>query len=201
MTKKRPTPREMPVGVGFGASHSGMYRATLRLLKDVARAEAEAKEEVAALRTKHNIAAEYRPTPDVELYSAAVQVFAAMTIEASIDLYAVVRFGEDNVRKGFSRGPTWKRLKEFLEAATGAELDDNAEILTAVRNIFAARNAIVHPKSDETRYDDSGRPIQEKPEKFFPGLDGDSARDAVERMNSFYVLIRTADPEAWIMMP
>ena len=119
MTTKWPLPRTIPKGVGFGSSHAELFRATQQFLRDVERAEHEGREEADAIQKKFGIPAPYRPTVHVERYSVAVQVFAAMTLEAVIDMYAVVRFGEDEVRSTWTRSkkPLVTKFGEMLEAA------------------------------------------------------------------------------------
>jgi hypothetical protein len=194
MAKTPLMPRSVPIGVGFGSRHSSIYMATRTLLEDVQRAEQEAFENVEETRRILKVDAVYRPTIKVQTYSAAVQVFAAMTAEAAIDMYAVMRFGEANIRNRFSPGGIVRRLKQLLQAGTGADLDDHAEILVLLRRLVEARNALVHPKSDEVLYSDSGEQLTHSVEPFFPGVDGDAARDAFRNLNEFYRIINTLDP-------
>src|SRR5260221_10994693 len=79
-------------GRAFAAVPDEYNRATRRFLSDLRRSEDAYREEVVAQRSKLGVPAENRDTPDVERYSLALQIFAAMTVEAGIRYYAVVRF-------------------------------------------------------------------------------------------------------------
>jgi hypothetical protein len=197
VAKQPPPARDVPINVGFAIPYADLYHATRRLLADVARAEDDAKENIAEIRQELGIAAECSPTPVVELYVAAVQVFAAMTLEAAIDLYAILRFGEMNARAHFRQKPIWKRLQTLLTAATGIRPEDDAVILGIVRSIFEARNALVHPKSIETEYDREGRPTSSQTMELFPWLDGDMARSTVLDLDRFFDEICRVDPKVF----
>ncbi len=196
-TKELPKPRAVPIGVSFGSYHGALFRAVREFLADVKRAEQEAHEEVGRIRERLGIPAEYQPDVHVERYSMVVQVLIATTIEATIDMYAVVRFGEDAARK------TWKgnhkkgiagKLGEMLHAATGVQLNGNAELLEIVRRIYRRRNAFVHPKSDETMFE-GGNPVRTRLENVFPGHDGDDARASYADLLRFFKLLHEIDPE------
>lgn len=197
MTPQWPTPRAVPKGISFGSYHSPLFRATREFMKDVERAEQEVRDEVVRLRERLSMPAEFRPDIHVERYSMAVQVLAAMTIEAAVDIYAVVRFGEVAARS------TWKRyhprgiagkLVEMLQAATGASPEAAAEILQIVDRIAKARNAFVHPKSDETLYDNQGNPLRTRQEHLLPMTDGTAARDTYDDLLRFFELLHELDP-------
>src|SRR6266540_3112109 len=128
-TKPWPSPRPIPTGVSFGTYHEALFRAVREFLADVKRAEREAHEEVENIRKKLGIPAVYQPDIHVERYSMAVQVLVAMTMEGAIDMYGVVKFGEEDARKTWkwfhNKGPGGK-LQEMIKAAKGIDLDDDA---------------------------------------------------------------------------
>ena len=96
MTVEDLHPRDEHVGRTFTAPHDELYRAMRGFLNDLKGAEETYRKEVAQIRAKLQIPVQYTETPDVERYSLAVQVFAAMTIEAAISFYAVLRFGGEH---------------------------------------------------------------------------------------------------------
>jgi hypothetical protein len=148
--------RDEHVGRTFTAPHNELYRAMHGFLKDLAEAEESYRQEVAEIRSKLRIAAEYSETPDVERYSLAIQVFAAMIIEAAISFYAVLRFGGEKHDDHFRWGSADKRLRAALRHA-GADLQDDAEILRLVRSVMDGRHTIVHPFSAEFLGDEQAR--------------------------------------------
>jgi len=202
-TKPWPSPRPIPTGVSFGTYHEALFRAVREFLADVKRAEREAHEEVENIRKKLGIPAVYQPDIHVERYSMAVQVLVAMTLEGAIDLYGVVKFGEGDDCKTWkwfhNKGPGGK-LQEMIKAAKGIDLDDDAEILQIVKKVFKARNAFVHPKSDETVFDDAGNPLRVRTEHLFPGQDGNHARAAYEDLSRFLRLLHDIDPDVGVFI-
>lgn len=194
MTKAKLPPRKLPIGVGFSSTHSSLFTATRRLLNDVELAEEAGRRDVEEIRRKFSIDAQYSPTLDVELYAMAVAVFAAMTIEAAIDLYRVTRFGSQHPRSRQLREPMWKYLGNLLRDATGKHVDDDELLLAIVRRTFETRNALVHPVSSEIHYDTKGRPIAPQEDDGFPELDGNDARRIVADLEAFFNEMTRLDP-------
>jgi hypothetical protein len=188
----------MPIGVSFGSYVSSLCRATYEYVKDVEWAEKEAVEEVARMREKLNISTKYVPDAHVERHSMTVQIYVALSLEAAIDMYAVVKFSEGVARRTWKRNPrggTAAKLKEMLEAGTGVILEPDAEILTLVRRVFDTRNAFVHPKGDEISQEDERNGVRSRKELVFPAHDGDAARAAFADLRRFFELIHKLDPE------
>jgi hypothetical protein len=197
-----PIPREVPRGISFGTYQEQLFRATREFVADVKRAEKEARDEAVQIRAKLGIPAEYRPDVHVERYSMAVQVFAALTAEATIDMYAVVRFGEEAVRKTWKRnqrGGMAGKLGEMLQAA-GVSRESSAELLQVTSRIFKARNAFVHPKSDETVFDEKGNPVRTRGENVFPEVDEKAAQASYDDLLRFFKLLHQLQPDLGAMI-
>src|SRR5437660_3887337 len=141
MTVENLHPRDEHVGRTFTAPHDDLYRAMRGFLNDLEGAEETYRKEVVAIRKKLQVAAEYTETPDVERYSLAIQVFAAMTIEAAISFYAVLRFGGEKHDDHFRWGSADKRLAAALRHV-GITFPDDAQILSVVRSVMDARHSI-----------------------------------------------------------
>lgn len=190
MTVENLNPRDEHVGRTFTAPHDELYRAMRGFLKDLERAEETYREEVIAIREKLKILAEYTETPDVERYSLAIQILAAMTIEAAISFYAVLQFGGENHDDYFRRGSADKRLRTALSYA-GVNLEDDAEILRVVRKVRDARNGIVHPFSAE--FLGTEQATIQVPHRPFPDVSATAARSAIEHVDRFFELLRQLD--------
>src|SRR5258705_97075 len=118
-TRQLPAPRPMPIGVSFGSYVNSLCRATYEYLKDVGRAEKDAEEEVVRIREKLNISTKYVPDAHVERHAMTVQIYVALSLEAAIDMYAVVKFSEGVARRTWKRNPRGgiaAKVKEMLEA-------------------------------------------------------------------------------------
>ena len=190
MTVENLNPRNEHVGRTLTAPHDELYRAMRGFLKDLERAEESYREEVIAIRKKLQVPAEYTETPDVERYSLAIQVFAAMTIEAAISFYAVLRFGGENHDDHFRWGSADNRLRTALSYA-GVAFEDDAEILRLVRAVMDARHTIVHPFSAEFRGTEQAT-IQ-VPHRPVPDVSAAAARSAIEDVDRFFQLLRQLD--------
>lgn len=178
-------------GRDLSVPHEVLYRAMRRFLADLAGAEEAYRQEVAAIRDKFRIAAEYRETVDVQRYSLAIQVFAAITVEAAISFYAVLRFGGRSHDQHFRWDRADKRLQKAMGQG-GISLNDDAEILRAVRGVMEARHGIVHPFSVEYLGAEGG--TIEQPNRPGPDETAAAARQAVADVDRFFALLRDADP-------
>src|SRR5260221_3048498 len=101
------------------------------------------REEVVPHRSKMGVTANYRDTPDVERHSLAIHIFPAMTVEAGISYYAVMRFGGELHRDHFRSGSAVGRLKRALTHAVISYQDD-AELFFVIARRKAARDFIIH---------------------------------------------------------
>ena len=152
--RPEPTPRPIPRIGGFGGPHVELHDHALRLRRELTSAEERLREELAAADTP-------MPTPasiwDVKLYSTAVTVFCAMAVEAAINSYGLMRFSEETFESYFRyMNPTERRLRRLLERGCGAKLTKSDPLLVATKQLFARRNAIVHPQGSEATVDKEG---------------------------------------------
>jgi len=92
----------------------------------------------------------------VRCYSRAVQVFAAMVVEATLNIYGLFRFGEEM----FERKTRWVRMTEkvkfvlaWLPDACAPEIE---AIVSIVDRLALRRNALVHPRAELYLVDDTG---------------------------------------------
>jgi hypothetical protein len=184
------------VGRAFAAPQDDLNRAMRRFLRDMKQAEDEYRTEVAAQRETLKVPAEYSDTPDVERYSLAVQIFAAMTIEAGISFYAVMRFGGDPHDDHFRWGSMETRLKEALRHAHIEIADDN-EIIEVLHRRKVARDRIVHPFSAE--YDEPTS-SDRKPDRAWPDCSAAEAHRAVADVDRFFALLRDLDASTSFML-
>lgn len=190
MTVESLKPRDEHVGRTFTAPHDELHRAMRGFLKDLQGAEEAYREEVIAMRKKLQVPAEYTETPEVERYSLAIQVFAAMTIEAAISFYAVLRFGGENHDEHFRWGSADKRLRMAF-SHSGVALEDDTEILRIVREVMGARHQIVHPFSAE--FLGTEQATIQVPHRPFPDVSAAAARSAVGHVDRFFELLRQLD--------
>ena len=83
-----------------------------------------------------------------QMYSRAVQVFAALTVEAFVNEYGYLRLGETDFEKLFKRQiPIAVKLTTILREVLGT-FDENAEIVNVVRSLATRRNRLVHPRPE-----------------------------------------------------
>jgi hypothetical protein len=191
MTPSDLHPRHDHVGRELSIPHEGLYRATRLFLEDLQSAEDSYRQEVLAIREKLGVPAVYRETDHVQRFSMAVQVFAAMTMEAVISFYAVLRFGGEKHDEHFRWDPALKRLQKALKHA-GVQLDDEAEILELVRSVMEGRHRIVHAFTVE--YSGSEQATIQQPDRQGPDETAAAARRAMEGLDRFLALLREVDP-------
>ena len=187
MTVEDLHPRDEHVGRTFTAPHDELYRAMRGFLNDLKGAEETYRKEVAQIRAKLQIPVQYTETPDVERYSLAVQVFAAMTIEAAISFYAVLRFGGEHHDEHFRWGSPDNGGMENVTATS----QNDAEILRVLRTVMDARNAIVHPFSAE--FKGTEQATIQVPHRPFPDVSAAAARNAIRHVERFFELLRELD--------
>ena len=184
-------PRHNHVGRELSIPHEGLYRATRRFLEDLQSAEELYRQEVLAIRERLGVAATYVETEHVQRYSLAVQVFAAMTMEAAISFYAVLRFGGEKHDEHFRWDKAHKRLQKAFKHAR-IRLDDDAEILEVVRSVMEGRHRIVHPFTVE--YLGPEQATIQQPDRPGPDESAAAARRAMAALERFLVLMRELDP-------
>lgn len=124
---------------------------------------------------------------EAQMYSRAVQVFAAMAVEAALNCYGLWHFGEDEFERFFGRMPTEQKLRELVELTQGVKLNASSEIVSVVNSLMAKRNAHVHSRAEESFPDAHGvfQPTTRLPQ---PARGDDAAIKAAEQVNRFFEL-------------
>lgn len=191
MTKELPPSRTEHVGRQLSAAHHEYDWSMRAFLADLGRAEKWQVENIAELRAKLGVAAEYSETRDIERFSLAVQVFAAIAIESAISFYAVLRFGGEHHDDHFRWPPAVERLRKALP---GVEENGTvvAELCELVERVMKNRHRIMHPVVPE--YSGPDVPTLQQPDRPFPNTSAAAAREAAAEVDRFYSLMRDADP-------
>ncbi len=154
-----PKPREMPTPGGFSLPHRELYDDTQRLLGQMRNAIRAAEERSATLRASGDEIRAQLALDDLEaqMYSRAIQVFAAMAAEAALNAYGLMWFGETDFERHFRwKNPVEKKLKALMRAVLGRELSSDDEIVRLLESLRRKRNAHVHPQAEESAFDAEG---------------------------------------------
>ena len=84
-----------------------------------------------------------------DLLQDSVKIFSAMTVEAFLNFYGVVRLGQDAFESDFERlGPVAK-LRKLIEVCDNVTLSDHEPIVQTLSRIAKRRNRLVHPRTSE----------------------------------------------------
>jgi hypothetical protein len=132
----------------------------------------------------------------VQLYSRAVQVFAAMSVEAALNTYGLVRFGNEQFDEYESKpkGPR-RKLIDFLDHSFARKPGKTDPITLAVERLTVRRNALVHQKSDESTLDEQQRfTFTSGPNK--PDVSVEAANESFDDMELFFQDFPSRDPQA-----
>ena len=124
---------------------------------------------------------------DTHMHAEAAIMFAALSIEAFLNLYGVMRFEEDFYERQFERLGPRAKVAAIVVACLSRVLDDSDELLQIVGRIASARNDLAHPKAREIR---DGRVLSEPPPPY------ERARQAVADAERFFALFVGLDPDA-----
>jgi hypothetical protein len=195
-TTPRPPRRPVPIGASFGAPYSELNEATMRLGRKLAAAEEEGREYAAELREKLDVEHDGH-IYDIDLFSMTIQVFAAMTVEAALNEYAVVRFGQ-HYYEAQSKRPARKRYADlFADLGQDALYREGSECMD---RLFSRRNRLVHPATGEYHYEADGSPKPDNPPSTYVPTTGGAARDAIRDMNRLLAIMRELDPEVMLFL-
>ena len=125
--------------------------------------------------------------------ATAVEIYAAMSVEAFLNFYGVVRLGEAVFRDNLQRVGVTEKLTLLLAMCDGVELERDSELWRTVRGLFDRRNALVHPKARELAgYSEDGTAPPTPPPAPFPVQ---RATAAYRQMRAFYRLLPEYAPE------
>jgi len=133
-----------------------------------------------------------------ETYALAVQVFAGMTVEAVLNTYGLVRFGEEQFRRFFRpKGPV-QRLKMMMEYGPGIRLTNDDDLVRTLSSLINKRNPIVHMQSDEEIFDTAGRIVRAVPTPVDELAGAEAAVAEMEDfLNRFAAFVGEHDLESW----
>jgi hypothetical protein len=81
--------------------------------------------------------------------SDSVRVFSAMSVEAYLNLYGVMRFGEAQYKAFERKASTPKKLALILKTCDGVDVNSYPALRDAVEFLKTQRDSLVHPKANE----------------------------------------------------
>lgn len=153
----------------------------------------------AAWRSQYGKAFEVKRSPvpreavdalnEIHLLADSTVVFAAMAVEAFLNVYGVVRLGEAFYSRNYERLGIGPKLAALIGTCCSTLITPEDEISQVVSRLFESRNALVHPKTREVkpRGRRRSRPRIQRPT--------DRARSAVKDMERFIELFRAFDTD------
>jgi hypothetical protein len=116
-----------------------------------------------------------------------------MAVEGFLNYYGVVRMGEAEFARNFERLGLAAKLRALLLFCDSIRIADDDPLLTAVSNLTQYRNALVHPKTKETKSNIGS--LRDGP------LIPEAAQDAVAAMDAFFKEFEVAVPKAKHLIP
>lgn len=145
------SPRELPNTGGFSLPHMDLYQHVLRLRQELAIAQGEREQEVTESPDRFP-AANWK----VKCYASAVTIFSAMTVEAMLNAYGLLRFGEAEFERVYARLGPRRKLRELVADGCNVNLVDEDPLVQALLALVHRRNELVHPRAYETIIDEKG---------------------------------------------
>ena len=124
---------------------------------------------------------------DTHMHAEAAIMFAALSVEAFLNLYGVLRLEETFYEKHFERLGPRAKLAAIVAACLSRVLEESDEILQIVSRIASSRNDLAHPKARELRAD------RDLPDPLPPFA---VAQQSVNDAERFFALFVALDPEA-----
>jgi len=126
--------------------------------------------------------------------SDSVRIYAAMAAEGFLNLYGVLRLGQEVFDSEFERLGLIPKATLLLLVCDGLKLSKKDPMLLALDQVAQSRNALVHPKSREfANYSE----LKPKAHSRTP----QTARDAVKNMDKFFTEFLLAVPDAKHVVP
>jgi hypothetical protein len=195
----------LPFREGWWIYSGGYRRRALELLDRLERRNEESREVFRRLEgvkdfeERRRIAREARPVPDlaVEVFflDDSVILYSCLAIESFLNYYGVVRLGEAFYVANYERLSATQKIAALLATCCGALVRKDSEIVTVVRQMFARRNALVHPTAREPKGDTPVARATHFVESVRQNVrDIEQPRAAVADMERFFVLMRKYDP-------
>jgi hypothetical protein len=109
----------------------------------------------------------------------SIKIFSAMSVEAFLNFYGVLRLGHAGFDAKFERLGPIDKLKKLFELCDNIKLTNNDSIVQVVKRIAERRNELVHPNTEEVT---SALRIKNNVNNNIP----DSARESVADMVYFF---------------
>ena len=128
--------------------HEELYKNVLRLREHLKEEEERYQGRVNALRpTAGAMARALAFNWDGQLYSRAVQIFSALTVEASLNTYGLLRMPATAFESYYEHLGLVAKLRELLEDCVGIKMQEGDELYELTARLSQRRNGFVHPKS------------------------------------------------------
>jgi len=179
-------PRTIPTPAMATTLHKDLRREVywLRDALETAAAECPASGQITDAAEGADIRHVLEMLEQVRCYSRAVQVFAAMVVEATLNTYGLFCFGEEAFERKAARAGPAERVKLVLEPAAATSVADIEEIVQIVDRLARRRNALVHPRAELALVDETGTFRTVTARRAGP-VDLDTAHAAIADMECF----------------
>ncbi len=122
-----------------------------------------------------------------DMLSDSTRIFSAMAVEAFINLYGVIRLGEDNYQQHFERLGLIPKLWQIVLICEHVSLAKDDEIVKTLERIAQRRNSLVHPKAREAESAAHASEIAQSVE--IPGYARESVADMQRFFEQFFELV------------
>jgi hypothetical protein len=126
--------------------------------------------------------------------SDSVRIYSAMAAEGFLNLYGVLRLGQEEFNSQFERLGLIPKAKMLLLVCDAISMKKGDPLLVALDEVAKSRNALVHPKSREF---ECYAELPPRPHSRTP----DTARAAVRNMDLFFTEFLAAVPPAIHLIP
>jgi hypothetical protein len=129
--------------------HKLYFKAAQRHAKDARRAEASVKdlENPRSEWTKQDLIDQFI-IACIESGTASI-IYSALTVEAYINFYGIVRIGKSEFNRDFSRKDVRRKWREVPKHVTGASIPEGCEAFVLLNKLIDARNKLVHYEFSE----------------------------------------------------
>lgn len=194
-----PSVRESSTSGGWFVDDRRYYQYCQALLSELEDVAAEVKAQCP--KTPSESVKQQEASPDLwrlgrrrDMLSDSVKVYSAMSVEAFLNFYGVVRLGQSYFDAHIERlGPVAK-LKRLFLLCENINLADADTLVVLLDRIAKRRNRLVHPRTVEI--DTQGSSVSGVGDKI-----PEVARDAVNDMIAFFEEFARRDPDISHHMP
>jgi hypothetical protein len=126
--------------------------------------------------------------------SDSVRIYSAMAVEGFLNLYGMLRLGEEVFNEHFERLALCPKAQMLLLVCDDVKMEKKDPLLYSLNSVAQSRNALVHPKAKEVQSMPMSTPI---PHSEVP----DIAVNALKNMEMFFAEFVLAVPEAKHLVP